>query len=80
VTAELRLLLRFSKGNFPSILSIIDRIQKIGEKHNATTGQVTLAWILAQGDEFHVIPGTKKIKVSEPRAVQDTVLIAFGSI
>ncbi|KAJ7678360.1 hypothetical protein B0H17DRAFT_944612 [Mycena rosella] len=34
----------------------------IGEKHNATSGQVTLAWILAQGPEFVVIPGTKKIK------------------
>lgn len=55
--------LRYSKESFPKILEIVDRIKKIGVKHNATPGQVTLAWILAQGNDFVVIPGTKKVKV-----------------
>jgi aryl-alcohol dehydrogenase-like predicted oxidoreductase len=54
---------RFSAANFPKILDVVSGLHKIGEKHNATAGQVTLAWILAQGPEFVVIPGTKKIKV-----------------
>jgi aryl-alcohol dehydrogenase-like predicted oxidoreductase len=37
--------------------------QELGEKHHATAGQVTLAWLLAQGDDIIPIPGTKKIKV-----------------
>ncbi|KAF7324526.1 Aldo-keto reductase [Mycena kentingensis (nom. inval.)] len=53
---------RFSKENFPKILSLIADIEKIGKKHNATPGQVALAWILAQGKDFVVIPGTKTIK------------------
>ncbi|THU78477.1 Aldo/keto reductase [Dendrothele bispora CBS 962.96] len=53
---------KFATENFPKILSVVDQIAEIGKKHNATSGQVTLAWILAQGEDFHVIPGTKKIK------------------
>lgn len=55
---------RFQAENFPKILDVVEKIAAIGQKHNATPGQVTLAWILAQGDDFVVIPGTKKIKVS----------------
>ncbi|KAK0440638.1 NADP-dependent oxidoreductase domain-containing protein [Armillaria borealis] len=52
----------YSKENFPKILGLVDHLKAIASKHNATPGQVTLAWILAQGDDFVVIPGTKKIK------------------
>ncbi|KAK0234603.1 NADP-dependent oxidoreductase domain-containing protein [Armillaria nabsnona] len=53
---------KYSKENFPKILGLVDHLKAIASKHNATPGQVTLAWILAQGDDFVVIPGTKKIK------------------
>ncbi|KAJ7119570.1 NADP-dependent oxidoreductase domain-containing protein [Mycena epipterygia] len=56
---------KYSKENFPKILSVVEKLQDIGHKHNATSAQVTLAWILAQGPEFVVIPGTKKIKYLE---------------
>jgi len=39
-------------------------LQELGEKHHATAGQVTLAWLLAQGEDIIPIPGTKKIKLS----------------
>ncbi|CAF0849220.1 unnamed protein product [Adineta steineri] len=32
------------------------------KKKGCTPGQLTLAWILAQGDDFIPIPGTSKIK------------------
>ncbi|KAJ8093213.1 Aldo-keto reductase str7 [Marasmius tenuissimus] len=53
---------KYFAENFPKILSVVDRLGDIGKKHDATPGQVTLAWILAQGDDIVVIPGTKKIK------------------
>jgi len=53
---------RFSKENFPKILEVVDALTEIGKKHDATPGQVTLAWILAQGKDFIPIPGTKKVK------------------
>ncbi|KAF9267165.1 Aldo/keto reductase [Marasmius fiardii PR-910] len=53
---------KFQAENFPRILELVDRIREVGANHNATPGQATLAWILAQGDDFVVIPGTKKVK------------------
>jgi aryl-alcohol dehydrogenase-like predicted oxidoreductase len=34
----------------------------LGKKKGCTSGQLTLAWILDQGHDFIVIPGTTKIK------------------
>ncbi|KAF8641811.1 hypothetical protein AX16_009792 [Volvariella volvacea WC 439] len=56
---------KFSKENFPKILNVVSKLEEIGRKHNATAGQVTLAWVLAKGDNFVVIPGTKKTKYLE---------------
>ncbi|XP_006460646.1 hypothetical protein AGABI2DRAFT_203757 [Agaricus bisporus var. bisporus H97] len=53
---------KFSKDNFPKILQLSEGLAEIGKKYNATAGQVTLAWILAQGKDFIPIPGTKNIK------------------
>ncbi|KAK0447374.1 NADP-dependent oxidoreductase domain-containing protein [Desarmillaria tabescens] len=53
---------KFKEENFPKILSLVDRIGDVAKRHNATSGQAALAWILAQGEDFFVIPGTKKIK------------------
>jgi len=56
---------RYSEENFPRILAVVDKLTEIGKKHNATSGQVTLAWLLAQGDNIVVIPGSKRIKVCQ---------------
>lgn len=32
----------------------------IADKKGVTPSQLTLAWVLAQGDDFIAIPGTKK--------------------
>ncbi|KAG9309675.1 NADP-dependent oxidoreductase domain-containing protein [Chiua virens] len=56
---------RFSKENFPRILKLVDELQKTGKEYNATSGQVSLAWLLAQGNDIIPIPGTKKIKYLE---------------
>lgn len=34
-------------------------------RKGCTPGQLTLAWILAQGEDFFVIPGTKRIAMLE---------------
>ena len=54
---------RFSEENLPKLLKLVERIGEIGKRHNATPGQVALAWILAQGDKIIPIPGTKRVKV-----------------
>lgn len=57
-----RVVPRFSKENFPNVLKLVDKLKEIGLRHNATAGQATLAWLLAQGDDIIPIPGTKKIE------------------
>lgn len=70
-----RFLPKFSKENFPKILAAVDKIKQVGFHHNATPGQVALAWILAQGDNVFVIPGTRKVKVKRRRCPGQRVLI-----
>jgi Aldo/keto reductase family len=53
---------RYSEENFNKNLELVDVIRQLAEKKKVTPGQLTLAWILAQGDNFIPIPGTKKIK------------------
>ena len=52
---------RFSKENFPKNLELVDKLSSIAQQIGCTSGQLTLAWILAQGEQFIVIPGTGKI-------------------
>lgn len=43
----------------------MEKLAEIAKKKNVTPGQLTLAWLLAQGDDIIPIPGTKKIKYLE---------------
>jgi aryl-alcohol dehydrogenase-like predicted oxidoreductase len=56
---------RFSKENFPKNLKLVSSLQSIAERKGCTAGQLTLAWLLAQGDDIIPIPGTKRIKYLE---------------
>ena len=47
---------RFSKENFPKNLAILHKFEEIAAKKGASSGQVCLAWLLAQGDDMFVIP------------------------
>jgi len=58
----------FQNENIPKILDVLSQIKEIAARHNTTPGQATLAWILAQGSDFVVIPGTKKVKYLEANA------------
>lgn len=56
---------RFSEENFPKNLKLVDQINEIATRKGCTAGQLTLAWLLAQGPDIIPIPGTKKIKYLE---------------
>ncbi|KAK3689339.1 NADP-dependent oxidoreductase domain-containing protein [Podospora appendiculata] len=72
-----RTLPRFSPENFYKNLQIVDKLQALAEKKGVTAGQLTLAWLVAQGDDIVPIPGTKKIKyLDENIAAAKLVLTA----
>jgi aryl-alcohol dehydrogenase-like predicted oxidoreductase len=53
---------RFSEENFHKNLELVDTIKAIADKKGVTSGQLTLAWLMAQGDDIIPIPGTTRIK------------------
>lgn len=53
---------RFSQDNLPAIMKLVDGLKDIAERRDATPAQVTLAWLLAQGDNVIPIPGTTKVE------------------
>ncbi|ORY15283.1 NADP-dependent oxidoreductase domain-containing protein [Clohesyomyces aquaticus] len=56
---------RYNKENFPKNLKLVEKLQEIAEKKGCSSGQLSLAWLLAQGDDIIPIPGTKKVKYLE---------------
>jgi aryl-alcohol dehydrogenase-like predicted oxidoreductase len=67
---------RFSKENFPKNLVLVDQLAAIAKKKGCTPGQLTLAWILAQGEDFIAIPGTSKIKNLEENAAATQIKLS----
>jgi aryl-alcohol dehydrogenase-like predicted oxidoreductase len=51
---------RFSKENFPKNIKLADRIAEIAKTKGVTPSQLTLAWLMAQGEDIFPIPGTTK--------------------
>jgi len=56
---------RFSEENFPKNLKLADEIGALAKRKGCTAGQLTLAWLMAQGEDIIPIPGTKKIEYLE---------------
>ncbi|PCG96076.1 Aldo/keto reductase [Penicillium occitanis (nom. inval.)] len=57
---------RFStQENMDKNLELVYTLQRIADKKNCTSGQLTLAWMISQGQDIFPIPGTKKIKYLE---------------
>jgi aryl-alcohol dehydrogenase-like predicted oxidoreductase len=46
----------------------VEVIREIAAAHDASPGQVALAWVLAQGDDVVPIPGTKRVAYVEENA------------
>ncbi|KAF2246306.1 Aldo/keto reductase [Trematosphaeria pertusa] len=67
---------RFSQENFASNLRLVDMFASFAKEKNCTTGQATLAWVMAQGQDFIPIPGTKHINYLKENA--DAVNVTFS--
>jgi aryl-alcohol dehydrogenase-like predicted oxidoreductase len=59
---------RFQKGNFERNLALVAAIEALAAEKGCTPAQLALAWLLAQGEQFVPIPGTKRRKYLEDNA------------
>lgn len=56
---------RFMGENFQKNLDLVEAVKAIAADKGVTAAQLALAWVLAQGDEFVPIPGTRRIPTLE---------------
>jgi len=52
---------RFNAQNWPANLALIERFDALAAGAGITSAQLALAWVLAQGEHVHAIPGTTKL-------------------
>ncbi|MFI7586837.1 aldo/keto reductase [Spongisporangium articulatum] len=71
---------RFADGNLDANLALVAEVQSIAGEHDATAGQVALAWLLAQGADVVPIPGTKRVKYVEENAAAATLALTDSDL
>jgi aryl-alcohol dehydrogenase-like predicted oxidoreductase len=52
---------RFQGQNLVANIELVHRLEAIARERGCTSGQLVLAWLLAQGPEVVAIPGTKRL-------------------
>jgi aryl-alcohol dehydrogenase-like predicted oxidoreductase len=50
---------RFQEQNFAQNRALVEKIEAVAAQKGCTPAQLTLAWLLAQGDDVVTIPGTR---------------------
>lgn len=60
-----RVLARFQDENFAANKKLLIDLTELAQEKGCTISQLSLAWLLAQGEDIVPIPGTKKIKYLE---------------
>jgi aryl-alcohol dehydrogenase-like predicted oxidoreductase len=51
---------RFQGENFSKNLKMVERVKELAAARKVSASELVLAWVLAQGDDIVVIPGTKR--------------------
>ncbi|KXH64379.1 aldo/keto reductase [Colletotrichum salicis] len=68
---------RFMGDNFKKNTQLVEEFAAVGRaKHGCSAGQLTIAWLLAQGEDVIPIPGTKKIPYLEEN--MDALKVVLG--
>jgi aryl-alcohol dehydrogenase-like predicted oxidoreductase len=71
---------RFSEDNFAHNRHLVEEVESIAAEVGCTTGQVALAWVLAQGDDIATIPGTKRVSRVEENCAADAVVLGADQV
>jgi aryl-alcohol dehydrogenase-like predicted oxidoreductase len=66
---------RFQPDVMDANMVLVQRVQAVAERRDATAAQVALAWLLAQGSHVVPIPGTKRVSRLEENAAAASVTL-----
>jgi len=67
---------RFTEQNFQHNLASAEEVRSIAEEVGCTSAQISLAWLLAQGDDIAPIPGTKRVSRVEENIAADDIQLS----
>jgi aryl-alcohol dehydrogenase-like predicted oxidoreductase len=67
---------RWQEENFDHNVRLVSGLEEIARRHNITTAQLALAWVLRQGDDIVPIPGTRKRENLEANAAAADVTLS----
>ncbi|MEU9126972.1 aldo/keto reductase [Kitasatospora sp. NPDC048540] len=68
---------RFTEANLRANLRLAEKVKEIAAEKDVTPAQLAIAWVLARGEDFVPIPGTKRRSYLEQNAgAVDVVLTA----
>jgi aryl-alcohol dehydrogenase-like predicted oxidoreductase len=71
---------RFSGEAFDKNIMLVERLEAIAQRKGATSSQLALAWVLAQGEDIVPIPGTKRRKYLEENAAAVNIKLTQAEI
>ena len=71
---------RFQAENFDRNRALVTKIEVIAARKGCTPAQLTLAWLLAQGDDIAAIPGTRYFKRLEENLGALNVVLSAAEV
>lgn len=71
---------RFSEENIKANLALVDALSEIAQQKNISTGQLALAWLLAQKPWIAPIPGTTKLHRLEENIDSTNIILTTDEL
>lgn len=71
---------RFQKENLDANLHVVEQLEALAAAKGITTGQLALAWVLAQGEDVVAIPGTKRVTYLEENIAASAVALGADDL
>ncbi len=75
-----RTLPRFDDEHWGNNRKLAEEFEVLAKAKNCTPAQLALAWVLAQGEDFIPIPGTKRTKYLEDNAKAADIVLSFDDL
>src|SRR5579864_7207505 len=67
---------RWQEKNFDHNVRLVSRLEEVARRHDITTAQLAIAWVLHQGEDIVPIPGTRKRENLEANAAAAEVTLS----
>ncbi len=71
---------RFQTDNFQKNLDLVEKVKSIAVEKKCTSAQLALAWVMAQGQDIVLIPGTRKISRLEENFSAADIQLTTGDL